>query len=1327
MTIKLIASILAVSMTSAITAAALDNTLPNPVPPFESISGKRVAPELKDSSFKTPGGLVQQPALWFGSKHIGIIETRNYSKNQDMGIGIYIDNHEVVSFRFWGSIKDIGYGYPFKELETQPQKLDFDSRTKTITLTKPYALPGGRTATFKWMLKGFDEGRVELSWDCGLGDNADKNIGVAPWLIFNGDYRSSDLTFNGELVEFPDVSVISKEYYKDTQIARGSVSKIVYAPENPLKGFSIDFPDKREYGTVEHRTGGGLELKCMTAGSQKGSIIIDMGPSAVSSAAAHPPVAGIDFWRRDAICVPLSVTRNLVRNPSFEQGLRYWSWWHGGADYKPSEPAVYSISDEGMFGGKSLCLRPYSGAMPMLSMPVAVENGKTYTLSYYAKAEKPDTGITVGIMSAMRGSKFNWQQAGSSSKRLSEGKWERKSFTFVSDTRALSIWIMASRNVLIDGIQLEEGKEATEFSAPVVEGRIESAFQDNALESGKPFDAKFVLAGKPGAKGEFELSFRDFYRTDILKIKKNYTLDEKGSASFALPLEGALGKGIYIIKAQFRPEGAAAYTDFYRLSILKSLENLHPTKALFGNNIASRITRGDDLGKLYMRWGWGYTTAYGAQKNENDFLNKYRISYGPCLITYNFDGFGHIKDRELIKKFKQAVWLTEKISEADARFIEDTVYDTVKANNWAKRWALSTESEGESVLTRARNFDEYAKVLQAFHRGVKRAVPDAEVYPDGGTSGFSDSRGYAEMDGYMGSTRGKVKWDAIAVHPYGAIDGVCGTGDLDTETGKLVALMKKNGYGQETPIDFDELFNCTYVNIPEWGDTGCNDDYNSGLPSYDSGWKEFRHACWVARSYIMCMKYWPQLRSANIWSGNVVIDQELTPVSYDMIPNILGNLFPNPKFKADIRPAGGIRGYAFESGDDCIAAIWCVMDKVDEGFEYGPEINVLFDGIKPEAIDLMGNKREIDVSRGAATPVRLSPAPLFFRVKKEDADKLIGALSKAEVTGVGSSLRVSFLPKRSGEIEAKLVNKTSNVVKGKLLIKDESMPFEIAPMATVDKILPVKLSLSTGKIESWKQTIGVEFPNGKRENVKWDMSCLRVPHVDKPLPLDPDSKDWNAIPAIPVNNWLVKDSLYTTRYGYPGDLDAKFQLAWDKDNLYLRVACVDDKFIPLDQAKWTPTALYSNDGCVEVYLDTVASGRGNSTKGYDQYDYRYDFAPGSGRAESGPGSVYRLQEVFRQLAGGMSMPTREQASKGVKCEFRRNGNSYSYVMILPQMYIEPLHLESGWRAGFGLYIHDKDTGEKNNPSSPEKGVSISTKKGEHCNFRPDLWPVIVLD
>ena len=1296
--------------------------VPDPVPPFQASAGKRVAAEFKDSSFKTPEGNIPLYSLVFGNKRVGIKESRDVSKRQDNIVSVIIENREVLAFSFWGSYKDLGFGYPFKTKEGTVPQLTSDPQNKSITYSKEYLLPDATSAKFTFTLKALDDGRAELSWDCSGPE------GVGPWPTFTGNYREVGIEIDGNAVDFPDLSVFTGERYQQVPVGSGTATKIVYAPETPLKSFAIELPAPTAYSLTEF---GGKDLRCSLAGSRKGSLIIDLGLSSTLDASGPAPIAGIDFWGNDAVDVPAPSSRNILPNPSFEQGLRYWRWWGGGASYKPVETPVYSVVDGGHFGGKALAVRAYSGAQVAQSMPFAVENGKTYTVSFYAKAEKPGTNVMVGVSSAMGGSKLTWGTAQATSHKLTTTDWERKSFTFTSDTRGICLQIAGSQPVFIDGIQVEEGTQPTEFVAPPVEAAFACSDPHNVVESGKAIDGKLILSGSPGAKGNVAITVRDFYRRDVLNVKLSYTLDEKGSSTLNLPLDkAALGKGIFVVKAELQPAGAQARTDYYRFAVLKSLDNTHPTATLFGNSLNWRITEGDAIAKLYTRYGWGYDTCYGGKKEEAEFLDKYHIAHGPSLITYNFDGFGHIKDQELIKKFKKAVWLTNPLTDEDLKFIEETVYDTVMANLWCKSWALSTESEGESDFIRARNFDEYAKVLIAFHQGVKRAKPDAIVYPDGGTSGFSDSRGLVEMTGYMASTRGKVKWDAMAVHPYGGLDGVRGTNDLDACMRMLVDTMKNNGYGPETPIHIDECFNATPTKIPEWGDIGSNDNYSAGLPSYDSGWAEFVQASCVARTYLMCMKYWPQLNRVNIWCSTFpVVDQYLTPAAFCLIPNILGNLFPNPKFQADIRPAAGIRGYAFDDENgNCTVALWCAMDRVDEGFEKGPAIGVHFGDVNPKVIDLMGNPRSLPKAKNGMTPLQLSPAPLFLRVDKKQADSLVAALSKAEVSGVGSSLRLSVKPVLGGKVEAKLENLTANPLKGKLLMKDATVPFEVAPMSSALEELPFKLNAAPGTIEPWKQTIGVEFVNGKRDLVKWDMSSFTVPHTAAPLPLDPDNKAWDAIPAIPVSNWMVKDTggLTPPRFGYPGDLDAKFQIAWDKDNLYVRVTGVDDKFVALPQEKWSNRAIWQNDGCVELYLDTIAGGRANLTQGYDQYDYRYDFAPADGSAVSGPGSVYRLQEVNCQLAGGMSMPTKEQAAKGIKCEYRRNGGTYSYVMILPQLYLEPLHLEKGWRAGCALFIHDKDAGHNGNPDSPEKGVSISTKKGISPNMRPDLWPIMVL-
>ena len=90
----------------------------------------------------------------------------------------------------------------------------------------------------------------------------------------------------------------------------------------------------------------------------------------------------------------------------------------------------------------------------------------------------------------------------------------------------------------------------------------------------------------------------------------------------------------------------------------------------------------------------------------------------------------------------------------------------------------------------------------------------------------------------------------------------------------------------------------------------------------------------------------------------------------------------------------------------------------------------------------------------------------------------------------------------------------------------------------------------------------------------------------------------------------------------------------------------------------------------------------------------------------------------------VSQPNDKDCASGkkLKCEFRRDGGRYSYVMVFPLRYIMPIVLEKGSIAGLGLYIHDKDPGEK----EPTKGLSLVTEPGAHCNFRPDLYPLMIL-
>ena len=1315
---------------SSLSLVAQQLPLPNPAAPFQVLTGTRLDPELKVGSFVRDGKTYDQPSLWVGNKRIGVRESsRGFETGSDQVVCLFVDNRQILSFSFWGAQAESGMGYPFKLKDGAQAELKADDAAKTITYSKPYVLPGGEGATFTYTLKALTGSKVELSWDLGVSqeklESLPKDLGVSLWMVSPENDGNQPFLINKQPVPLDVEKLTSKEQ----QLLHGEGLELIYAPEKPLQGFSFTLPDDHGFSLAaaapsQGKKQAGFIIRIGTKMHlSRDKVVIDFGEVALKDDAAPPSVAGIDFWARDRTCVPAPSTRNIMPNPSFEQGLRYWAWWSGGGQYIPSEIPAYSVVDGGKFGRKCLRLQQSQGGQPMQSFSIPIIKDKTYTLSFYGKAEKPNTDVVVGIQSPVQGSQFGWQKGLRTHHKLNT-EWERRSLTFTADQRAISILIMAGNGVLLDGLQLEEGTAPTEFVAPEIEGLLRTSDPDNALAVGAPLTPIFELYGKPGAKGEIELILTDYYRDKIYDTKVKFTLDKEGAGQLELPwTSGKLGTGIFVVQADYLLESGASIRDYYRLSIMDFLDNKHATKDIFGTLcMATRLTRGDDLARNYMRWGFGSTT-YGMRKDDADLFAKYRITNYLSIIS---DLVSTPADRALSNE-AQTTW-TEVTPEREKQ-IEDLSYRIAAAYPWVKSWAFSTEIEGRSPMVLKGNFTEWAKIQLATQRGVKRANPNASVLPDGGTSGFGALRGSRETEGYLAATAGKVKWDAIATHPYGNIDGVKGGGDLDVETQRLLDLMKKYGYGAETPLDYTEGFNLNDLFLPEWGLSANGDNYDvygSGKPSYDAGWREFLHAAWAARTYIICLKYWPQVRSFNTWISRPYLDQYFAPLYAAKVPNTLGHLLGNPKYKANIQPAAGIRGYVFEDEQGRgVAALWCTLDKVEEGLERGPVIQVKFAGQTPELIDLMGNPRQVKSTDGRAA-IQLSPAPLFIRTPKGGTDKLIASLNEAEVEGAGLALKVAILPSLGGGIEASLVNQTNRRLLGDVSVGKTKTPFDVAPQGGA--VYPIQASQGTepGKLYSWKQTLGVTFAGGRADQVGADLAYFYVPHTATALPADPAAPQWDSIPAIPLNNWHVNEppaGQAPVKAGYPGDLEAKAQLAWDKDNIYLRISAKDDHFVLTPSAKWRERQLYMHDGCAEVYFDTGANGRSNSVKGFDLDDYRYDFSMGNPEGATGPGKVFRLAEAYHQLAGGIFMPTKDEAAKNVTCQFQRTADGYAYVMIFAQRYIEPLRLEKGFRAGFGLYLHDKDAPTMDYPA---KGLSITTEPGVAPDRRPDLWPLMIL-
>ena len=1350
---KLLSALACLLLPSSALPSAAGLSGPDYAPPFEIKQTQRQAPAVSVKTF-IDSDQKNQPAdaasLDVGNKRISVRETDNnqFNSKRDNEVTIFVNSKPVFNIIFAGGYlgpdkKYVNFAQGYK---AEDVKLVCDQGSNTIRWLHSYPLPGGAQGTFSYQLKPIGGSQVELSWDPGCTDEQKEANKIKDCLIYFAvpeAYRKAEVEINGALLKPQSDDALKQADQKGIDTWQGKLEKMVYNPGKPLDGFTILFPDPPQSACTEKFAYEKYSLGFRMGSQLPGKLIIDLGETAVARQDAPPAVEGNDLWAQDALHLPKSPTRNLFPNPSFEQGMRYWRWWGGGAHYTRSEVLRYATDNTaGLFGKSALVVNPTQGSSAQLmSFSLPGKKGQAYTVSFYAKAEKEGADAKFVVCSTKTGGQFDREHMNATKTERLTTEWQRFSQTFVSDGAPVALVLGVNNNdgkVWLDGIQYEAGDKATDFVSAPMEGRLFTSDPDNNAEFGKKLDAAFEVYGKEGTAGEVEFTLSDFFKKTLWQK----TFPAKVGERLSLPFDTlGLAKGAYILRAKYTVAGTEPYYDFYRFTLIDSLNGTHATKNLYGALFMTRINRTEALCDLMRRCGFGGATSYGTGKADPincEIRKKYNItdythtiSDGAFLTEEQSRNRFDNPDYRFMMELDTRIWRTpalakeikwkETYSEEDAKRIEELAFRAATLNPDVRVWSMATEEEGLYFpLVKRRDYKEFSKLQIAFYHGIKRANPKALVMPSGGTAGYGKLRGKELIEGYLAATQGQVKWDAVAVHPYGSCDGTLGSDDLDENIQMLRDSIAKYGYGKETPIFLNE--GGAMSQPSRWGD-GPDYSYSGGQPSYDQGLHEFLHACILAREYIICMKYWPQLETFNTWQDDQreIVDYNLTPASAMLGINTLGHLLAKPAFIADIRPAPGMRGYAFKDDKgNGVAAVWCTLDNVELGFERGPEMRVKFTGPKPEMFDLMGKRYPLVADADGYVKIRLTPAPLFIR--SASSKKLVAALKDAEVSGAGTSVNASFLPTRDGSIAAKLENLTGRKQAGEIVLNGQKTPFKLEPMKSGSITLSKNAKPELGKMYQWKNSYTLAI-NGRQEPEKsWAMDYFYVPHVT-------GAPEWDKLPAIPITNLFrpVVDGKQTPG-GQKGDIEASFQVAWDEKNFYLHLEAEDDIFNPSNPEFWSSQesrqkALYMLDGCLEVYFDCGANGRLRKG-GFDLDDYRYDFCTGNPEGKSGPGLVNRLQEAFLEYAGGVGvMPSKAEAAKGIKCEFTRiSPTRYAYTITFEQKYLEPLHLQKGAIAGFGLYLHDRmDDGTMGN-----KGLSLAMEPGSHCDAKPQLWPLMIL-
>ena len=1316
--------------------------LPNPVPPLGQNRIDKVLPVLETTTIPLADGhSVELPTYVAGNKEVslgkawGSFRNPTNSEVRFHNVTILIDGEFVGNLMWWGSQEQGNFGYPFKNLDDDPPTVEIDHNAKISYYKKPYRTAQGEKAVFTLTLTPLQDSRIEIAWDTG------SSAKIAPWWMLPGSFYRDKKIVLGDNVFVP----AAFDKFKDGKVpqVRFSGSNLDFHSDHPAGAYRIElggpWSGNMDESVVinekinETRFDACYRMEPTGEAGQKGKIVLDLGNVTFPNVPPRPPVRGIDFWKADLTHVPLLPSRNIMPNPSFEQGLRYWRWVGGGATYVPGPEYRYDIVADAQHGKKALIIRSCTQGANLQSFPLSLDPEKKYTLSFYGKTLTGNNSgmrATIGNASAVGGSYakdspyplVHGDTASKDSQFTLTGEWQRYWRTFPGDAAGVIIRL-SGNDILIDAIQLEEGDKPSDFVSSPIEGCLTTSDSDNDLYAGTAIDAAFEFFGKPGTDGSVALTVENAFREVLFSSTLKIKIGDEGVQKCPLELDAnKLGLGVFLVKTEYRVPGFEPYGDYYRFAIKKPLENKHATKNIFGTLLGDcvRLSRGEDFARKMMEWGWG-STSWMPFHSMNDPL------YGELMRKYRFKNM-HTPILDAVdhnKNLDPSIWLgyrkllaMESVSPELVQLVEEEAFRLVQSapSEFLPYVAFGNEEESHP-LTRANGTEEYFKLQHATAKGAKRARPDIGVTPTSGTSGYSPLRGFDRYEQYLAvAQKHGFKYDAITVHPYGNIDkGTISDFDQDEETARLIEQMGRYGYGKETPILFTEGFLVDAFSLSQWAKGGKDMEMPCGKPTYDFGRREFLQAAGAARLYIICLKYWPHVQSFNIWIHRPFLDLNFAPLLLCPAVNTLGHLMDDVVFHANIRPFADIRGYSFTRKDGtAVAALWTTNHAVENGIKPNPTLQVRFD--QPvKMVDFMGNLRTAKTNPDGTVTIPVTPAPLYLLGK--DAEKLTQSLQNAERNdeAVPNPLRLSLLPSPSGGIVVQLKNDSGKRQSGTLLVGKQEFSFKLEGN-TEQQFSATRMTegKSTGKMYKVDTRWKITFNDGPVVEGRWNMHYFYVPKTS-------GMPDWKRISPIPIENY-VSEIAGEEKTG--AKVDASFRVAWDKQNLYLKVEVVDPQFLLFPELWKEPeskTRLTRHDGSLEVYFDTGANGLFNDAAAYDMDDYRYDFSVGPNGAR---GLVYRHREVYEQLADGINMPSKQEAAEKILCEFLKTKEGYEYSIIIPQRYIEPIVLREGFLSGFALCLHDFN---RNAQGDIVRGtLSTATEPGSSCDANPKVWPLMIL-
>lgn len=760
---------------------------------------------------------------------------------------------------------------------------------------------------------------------------------------------------------------------------------------------------------------------------------------------------GINFWENDRLHLPdYGASTNLILNPSFEAGFRFWGFPTYAQGIAPLEYSSFHEidSNEVYSGSYSLRLRALTirNPLPLGTMAIPLVPGDDYTLSFYAKGCF-SSQLTLNV----------WGRG--ENPMLFPGNvivfpvndtWTRYTIPFTANDRFSSIFFDAKLSgttfgnegcVWLDDIQLEVGS-VTRFVPSPVDAQLVSTARGNFLSFGQAPDFNLVVQSVPNANGTVSISVEDFFFKKIFEETYPFTTDSTGKSTIILDdlssdiLVGNF-RGVFVVSADFDIVGVnRTFRDYFRFSVMDFLDNTHKNKDLFNlTYVYSLQSGGPEMDRFLEREravGFG-SIAYDFEKFANDLdlaldgermqkVGEYGFGYMGRPVVKIHDGVGGE-----ISEQNGAIKMINIKTRTNPSSIELLDFSSICALKSASRpwndiWWFTGESNPgcwplETYPTA------FAKFLLATLQGIKSGNPQAKVLIEGGPWNLDPTLGTLWVERYIQDTKlldPTAQFDGAAAHHYRNFPE---NPDLDSDVGEFLAMLDRNGHG-DWPFYINEGGNYCPFDIPEEGISpyvvhSANSWYIRPL-SYHSGRSERISSAFSARNWLVALKYQDRLACMqDFFTPNRYVDIDFTSRFYEKIPNTLGRLLGNASFVSDIVFAPNCRGYLFtEDGTGSpIAVVWNHNESVDRWEESPPLYTFDFGGQNVTFIDLMENEVNFPLDCDGRTVIPISPFPLFIKGLPGTENQLSNTIANYG-TGIGTLTEIMSGAFHNGSLTA---------------------------------------------------------------------------------------------------------------------------------------------------------------------------------------------------------------------------------------------------------------------------------------------------------------------